>query len=105
MKIALLGYTQSGKKTLFELLTGRVVPESRKPGEVVEGISSIQDTRVAGLSRLCAGLGDKVLAGEPIGAMGSKTGSANHLYIELRQSGRPINPLPWLTANRIKVSG
>ena len=53
MKIALLGYTQSGKKTLFELLTGRVVPESRKPGEVVEGISSIQDTRVAGLSRLC----------------------------------------------------
>jgi hypothetical protein len=53
MKIALLGYSQSGKKTLFELLTGRLVPESRKPGDEVEGISSIRDARVAELSRLC----------------------------------------------------
>jgi len=53
MKIALLGYAQSGKKTLFELLTGRTVPESRRPGEDVEGISSIRDARVADLSRLC----------------------------------------------------
>ena len=60
---------------------------------------------LAGLARLDAGLGDEVLAGEPIGAMGSQSGGANHLYIELRHSGRPINPLPWLAANSNKVSG
>ncbi len=53
MKIALLGYSQSGKKALFELLTGRAIPESRKPGEEVEGISPVRDPRVDTLSRLC----------------------------------------------------
>ncbi len=60
---------------------------------------------LAGLGRLHAGSGDEVLAGEPIGAMGSKSGSASDLYIELRHGGRLINPLPWLAANSDKVSG
>ena len=46
MKIALIGLPQAGKKTLFSLLTGRTAPESRKPGEVVEGIAPIRDPRV-----------------------------------------------------------
>ena len=59
----------------------------------------------AGLRRLHASLGDEVLAGEPIGAMDSRLGRATDLYIELRHSGRPVNPLPWLAANSNKVSG
>jgi GTP-binding protein YchF len=52
MKIAILGLAQSGKKTLFTLLTGRSVPETRKPGEVIEGVAPIQDSRVDALSAL-----------------------------------------------------
>lgn len=52
MKIALLGLPQSGKKTLFTLLTGRAVPEGRKPGDVLEGISQIQDDRVDRLAEI-----------------------------------------------------
>ncbi len=52
MKIGILGYSQSGKKTLFTLLTGRPVPQNRKEGEVLEGIAPIRDPRVDVLSRL-----------------------------------------------------
>ncbi|MCK5912637.1 MAG: YchF family ATPase [Desulfuromusa sp.] len=52
MKIAILGLAQTGKKTLFTLLTGRPVPDSRKPGEAIEGIASIQDSRVDALKNL-----------------------------------------------------
>lgn len=53
MKIALLGLSQSGKKTLFTLLTTRHVPESRKPGEVIEGIATIRDPCVDRLAEIC----------------------------------------------------
>ena len=52
MKIAILGLAQTGKKTLFTLLTGRPVPATRKPGEAIEGIAPIQDTRVDALKGL-----------------------------------------------------
>ncbi len=52
MKIALLGLTQSGKKTLFSLLTGRDVSQGVKPGESVDGIASIRDKRVDVLSEM-----------------------------------------------------
>ncbi|MBW2503094.1 MAG: redox-regulated ATPase YchF [Deltaproteobacteria bacterium] len=52
MKIAILGLSQSGKRTLFTLLTGRDVSASRKPGESVEGIAPIHDSRVDALSKL-----------------------------------------------------
>jgi len=50
MKIALLGLPQSGKKTLFSLLTGREVPEHGKEGESLEGVAPIRDPRVDVLS-------------------------------------------------------
>jgi len=50
MKIALLGLPQSGKKTLFSLLTGREVPEHRAEGESFEGVAPIRDPRVDVLS-------------------------------------------------------
>ena len=46
MKIALLGLPQSGKRTLFSLLTGREVSDHRGEGESVEGIAPIRDPRV-----------------------------------------------------------
>lgn len=52
MKIAILGLAQTGKKTLFNLLTGRPVPANRKAGEAVEGIATIRDSRVDALSKL-----------------------------------------------------
>jgi len=52
MKIAILGLAQSGKKTLFSLLTGRTVPDIRKPGEILEGIAAIHDSRVDALGTL-----------------------------------------------------
>lgn len=46
MKIALLGMPQSGKKTLFSLLTGREISDHRGEGESVEGIAPVRDPRV-----------------------------------------------------------
>jgi GTP-binding protein YchF len=53
MKIALIGLPQSGKRTLFALLTGRHVPESRKPNEALEGVAHIRDPRVDRLNDIC----------------------------------------------------
>ena len=60
---------------------------------------------LAGLERLDARVGDELVSGEPIGLMGSDTGTPRRLYIELRRGGRPVDPLPWLTENSDKVGG
>lgn len=60
---------------------------------------------LAGLERLDARVGDEVVSGEPIGLMGSGSGTPHRLYIELRRGGRPVDPLPWLTENSDKVGG
>ncbi len=52
MKIALLGLPQSGKRTLFSLLTGREVSDHRGEGESVEGVASIRDPRVDVIARI-----------------------------------------------------
>lgn len=58
---------------------------------------------VAGLDRIDEAVGDWLVAGEPVGAMGS--GEKPRLYLELRHNGQPINPLPWLATRDEKVSG
>ncbi len=60
---------------------------------------------LAGLDRIDAVVGDEVLAGEPVGAMTASSNRTPNLYLELRRSGRPINPLPWLAASKTEVSG
>ena len=55
-------------------------------------------TLLAGLGRLDAVTGQDVLAGEPVGIM-DNTDQAS-LYVEVRRDGRPINPQPWLTAQK-----
>ncbi len=59
---------------------------------------------VAGLSRIYVVNKQWVLAGEPVGVMGGRT-AGPRLYLEIRRKGRPINPLPWLAADKRKVNG
>ncbi|MDE3061405.1 MAG: peptidoglycan DD-metalloendopeptidase family protein, partial [Pseudomonadota bacterium] len=53
-------------------------------------------TLLAGFSKIDASVGQFLLEGEPIGAMGDSE-SGNRLYMELRQNNRPINPAPWIS--------
>lgn len=60
---------------------------------------------LAGMGRISVSLGQPVLAGEPVGAMGearlasavsfgSET-TAPELYVEFRKGGKPVDPAPW----------
>jgi septal ring factor EnvC (AmiA/AmiB activator) len=51
---------------------------------------------LAGLGRSDAAVGQWVLAGEPVGLMGSPQDGNTKLYVELRHDGHPIDPAPWL---------
>jgi murein hydrolase activator len=67
-------------------------------------------TLLAGMSQIDGVVGQWVLAGEPVGHMGphdaaDRSNPKPKLYVELRRHGEPINPLPWLTANKRKVTG
>ncbi len=62
-------------------------------------------TLLAGFSRIDVVLGQWLLAGEAVGAMGRATDGSPNLYVELRYNGDAINPLPWLAASERKVSG
>lgn len=60
---------------------------------------------LAGLARVDAAVGDRVVAGEPVGSMGASEDAEHILYMELRRKGRPVNPLPWLAAGPTRVKG
>ena len=53
---------------------------------------------LAGLGRADIGVGQWVLAGEPVGMMpdAAEPSSGGTLYFELRRDGRPVDPQPWL---------
>ena len=53
---------------------------------------------LAGLGRIDATVGRTVAAGEPVGTMGHDPDRNPSLYFELRRSGQPTNPQPWLVA-------
>ncbi|MFZ5610127.1 MAG: murein hydrolase activator EnvC family protein [Pseudomonadota bacterium] len=74
-----------------------------------EGYHSV----LAGMIRLDGSVGQWVLTGEPVGEMGradaaqKQTGNPAGrpvLYVELQRDGKPINPLPWLSAKLERVS-
>lgn len=62
-------------------------------------------TLLAGLDRIDAIAGQWVLAGEPVGLMGRAETDDPVLYLELRKTGQPINPLPWFATTDSKVQG
>ena len=55
---------------------------------------------LSGLARIDSTMGQWVVAGEPVGVMGHPDGRKPVLYVELRRNGQPINPLPWLAAQK-----
>lgn len=61
-------------------------------------------TLLAGMARIDANVGQKLTTGEPVGIMGDDDAKPA-LYIELRRQGQPVNPLPWLTAQKSKGHG
>ena len=61
-------------------------------------------TLLAGMRRVDATLGQRLLAGEPVGVMGIQE-AGTRLYVEVRRKGQPVNPLPWFAAARDKVRG
>lgn len=60
---------------------------------------------LSGMARIEVGLGQTVLAGEPVGVMASGAVPPPRLYVELRKNGEPVNPLPWFVTGKGKVSG
>ena len=68
---------------------------------------------LAGMSRIDVGLGQFVLAGEPIAVMGNSAAPSQGgddssrpvLYVEFRKDGRPIDPDPWWAEASEKVQG
>ena len=80
-------------------------------------------TLLAGLGRIDVSVGQVVAMGEPIATANSpdaagpsdaglspadiysKGATGPVIYVELRQRGQPINPLPWLATSDRKVSG
>lgn len=62
-------------------------------------------TILVGLSRIDGVVGQSVVAGEPVGLMGNPESGRPALYLELRRNGRPVNPVPLLTARNDKVGG
>lgn len=69
---------------------------------------------LAGMDRVDAAVGQWVLAGEPVGMMAgnppggrievSSPEGEPKLYVELRERGQPVDPLPWLASGAGKVS-
>jgi septal ring factor EnvC (AmiA/AmiB activator) len=62
-------------------------------------------TLIAGFDRIDAVVGQWLLAGEPVGILGTSETGTSELYLELRRAGQPINPLPWLATTGDKVKG
>lgn len=59
---------------------------------------------LAGLDRIEQSVGQWLVAGEPVGTM-PEGNQRPRLYLELRDNGRPVNPLPWLAIHNEKVNG
>lgn len=69
---------------------------------------------LAGLESVYVSVGQWVLAGEPVGLMAQSdqaaaTGAPSaergaKLYVELREGGQPVDPLPWMATGSGKVS-
>lgn len=53
-------------------------------------------TLLAGFDTVAVSVGEFLLEGEPIGAMGENPAGMD-LYVELRERNKPIDPVPWIS--------
>ncbi|MCC2592543.1 M23 family metallopeptidase [Tessaracoccus sp. OS52] len=88
--------------TPIRAVTAGTVVSARSTGGPWGNLTKIQasdGTQVwyAHQSRMTVTEGQQVTAGQPIGAVGA-TGNASgpHLHLEIRNRGRPVDPLTWL---------
>jgi septal ring factor EnvC (AmiA/AmiB activator) len=58
---------------------------------------------LAGLGRIDVQIGDRVLAGEPVGSL--PQGVPGRLYLELRRNGQTVDPAPWMSVELRKAKG
>jgi septal ring factor EnvC (AmiA/AmiB activator) len=62
---------------------------------------------LSGMARIDGLVGQRLLAGEPVGQMAeassSKTKAAEELYFEIRKDGEAFNPTPWLALSERKA--
>jgi septal ring factor EnvC (AmiA/AmiB activator) len=58
---------------------------------------------LAGLGRIDVHIGDRVLAGEPVGIL--PVGKSSRLYMELRRNGQTVDLAPWMSAALRKAKG
>lgn len=52
---------------------------------------------LAGMARIDEKVGASIQAGSPVGVMGAADQGDPELYLELRQRGTPVDPIPWLS--------
>lgn len=65
-------------------------------------------TLLAGMENINGIVGQWILKGEPVGQMTTNENAPSaqqRLYVEFRQKGKPINPIPWIVASDRKVIG
>ncbi|MCH8684550.1 murein hydrolase activator EnvC family protein [Pedomonas mirosovicensis] len=60
---------------------------------------------LAGMARIDEKVGATVQAGSPVGVMGATEQGNPELYLELRQRGTPVDPLPWLSGKSGHTAG
>ncbi len=81
---------------------------------LIIGVSGGYHVLLSGLAVVDGLVGQEVLAGEPVGRMGTNTQSSpgsppgakgERLYMEFRRNGAPVDPAPWFAALREKASG
>ncbi len=64
------------------------------------------ETRYAHLSAVGVKVGDRVLAGSPLGAVGSTGRSTGpHLHFEVRRAGKAVDPRPFLDGSTVDDQG
>lgn len=100
-----LTYAGQSKGEVLAPYAGRVEfsgPFKNYDQVVILNVGSNYFILLTGLGEIYAQTGDTVRIGEPIGALPYKSGNPPPLYIELRKSGKTINPVPWLEPRPVK---
>ena len=55
---------------------------------------------LSGLGKIQTAVGQNLISGEPIAAMGTPPTGKPILYMELRKNGKLLNPAPWLSKRK-----